>query len=180
MNNGKMSTRTLVQAAILVAISIVLSRVGSIMILPTVKLGFGEVPLIMSGFLFGPVVGGLSGLVADLVGFAINPQGPSLHPGFTLSTMMWGILAGLFAIYFRKTKNDKEIFTGLRVTITVVISMVIITLGLNTYWLTHLYGDAFIVLLPGRLITFLVTAPIKCYLITILMKHIRPITEANN
>lgn len=179
MNNSKrrrMNTKTLVQASILVAISIVLTRVGSIMILPTLRLGFGETPLMMSGFLFGPIIGGLSGLVADLVGFVINPQGP-YHPGFTLSSIMWGVIAGLFTKYFRSGKETKEIFTPLRITITVAVAMVVISLGLNTLWLSKLYGKGFIAMIPGRILTFLVSTPIQSYIITTLMKYIRPITE---
>ena len=181
MNNGKVSrinTKTLVQTAILIAISIVLTRVGSIMILPTLRLGFGETPLMMSGLLFGPVIGGLSGLVADMVGFVINPQGP-WHPGFTLSSMMWGVIAGLFAMYFRSKKEKKEIFTLTRVAITVAVATLVISLGLNTLWLSRLYGKGFIALIPGRIITFFVSTPIQSYIITVLMKHIRPLTELN-
>lgn len=181
MNNkksNKINTKTLVQAAILVAISIVLTRVGSIMIIPTLRLGFGETPLIMSGFLFGPVIGGLSGLVADLIGFVINPQGP-YHPGFTFSSIMWGVIAGLFAMYYRKNMKEKEVFTPLRVTITVAVAMVVISLGLNTFWLSRLYGKGFIAMIPGRILNLLVSTPIQSYILTILLKHVRPMTELN-
>ena len=179
MNNSKTSrinTKTLVQTAILVAISIVLTRVGSIMILPTLRLGFGETPLMMSGFLFGPVIGGLSGLVADSVGFVINPQGP-WHPGFTFSSIMWGVIAGLFAKYYRSKSQTKEVFTPLRITIAIAVAMIVISLGLNTFWLSRLYGKAFIAMIPSRVLTFFVSTPIQSYIITVLMKHIRPMTE---
>ena len=177
-NRSRINTKTLVQAAILVAISIVLTRVGSIMILPTLRLGFGETPLIMSGFLFGPAIGGLSGLVADLIGFVINPQGP-YHPGFTFSSMMWGVIAGLFAMYYKKDKETKEVFTPLRITIAVAVAMVVISLGLNTFWLSRLYGKGFIAMIPGRILSFLVSTPIQSYILTILMKHVRPMIELN-
>lgn len=179
MNNGKSSrlnTKNLVQTALLVAISIVLTRVGSIMILPTLRLGFGETPLMMSGFLFGPVIGGLSGLIADLIGFIVNPLGP-YHPGITFSSIMWGVLAGLFGRYFKSRGEDKDTFSQIRIFIAVVVSMMIISLGLNTFWLSRLYGKGFIVMLPGRILNFLVSSPIQSYIITILIKHIRPMTE---
>ncbi len=56
MKNGKkMNTKTLTQAAFLVALSIVLTRFGSIMVLPTLRVGVGDVPLMMTGMLFGPI-----------------------------------------------------------------------------------------------------------------------------
>ena len=179
MNNAnvsKINTRTLVQAAILIAISIVLTRVGSIMILPTLRLGFGETPIMISGFLLGPLVGGVSGIVADLIGFIVNPQGP-YHPGFTFSSMMWGVIAGLFAKYFRSKGEGKDTFSLIRISIAVAVAMVIVSLGLNTFWLSRLYGKGFIVMLPGRILTFLVSTPIQSYIITVIIKHIRPMTE---
>ena len=104
MNKSRLSTKTLTQAGFLTAISIVLTRFVSVMIplaggLPTLRLGFGELPIIMSGLLFGPFVGGMVGLIADLIGAWAFPQGP-FFPGFTLSSMLWGILPGIYGVYF--------------------------------------------------------------------------------
>lgn len=177
MNNSKITTRTLVQASVLVAISIVLSRVGTIMITPQLKLGFGETPLMLTGLLFGPFVGGIAGLVADLTGFLFNSFGAPWHPGFTFSSGMWGFIPGVFAMYFRKELFKKDIFSLKRVSIAVTITMIIVSLGLNSFWLYTLYGKALIAMIPGRLISFIVSAPIQSYIITKLIKVLRPIIE---
>ncbi|MBN2898309.1 MAG: folate family ECF transporter S component, partial [Clostridia bacterium] len=74
-----MSTSVLVKAGLLAALSIVFTRVFSFMIplagLPALRIGFGTLPITISGILFGPLVGGLVGMVSDLVGFMINPMG---------------------------------------------------------------------------------------------------------
>lgn len=182
MNNGKVSkskinTRTLVQGAVLVAISIVLSRVGTIMITPQLKLGFGETPLMIAGFLFGPFIGGISGLVADLIGFLLNSYGAPWHPGFTISSVMWGVIPGLFAMYFRKIGDRADIFSLGKVSVAVTTSMIIVSLGMNSFWLFTLYGKALIGMIPGRILNFLVSTPIQSYIITKLIKVLRPMTE---
>ena len=181
MNNGKLnsnSVNTMVKAAFLIGISIVLTRIGSIMILPTIRAGFGEVPLVISGYLFGPVIGGISGLVADLIGFIINPQGP-YHPGFTLSSILWGVIPGITNIYFKKLGRKENLYSFIKVLITITICIVIISLGLDTYFLSKLYGKGFIILLPGRALTALINIPLQSYIITLLMKYLKPFAPLN-
>lgn len=174
MNNGKrMNTRTLTQAAFLVALSIALTRFGSIMVLPTLRIGFGDLPTVMSGMLFGPVVGGISGAAADLIGIMINPQGPP-HFGFTLSSALWGIIPGLYVMYFNRRGNSNP-FSASRVFIMVATCYLIISLGLNTYWLSQLYNKGVIAMLPSRAITALINIPIQTMIITYLMKHLKNI-----
>ncbi len=173
MNNGrKINTKTLTQAAFLVALSIALTRFASIMVLPTLRIGFGEVPLMMSGMLFGPIVGGISGAAADLIGIMINPQGPP-HFGFTLSSMLWGVIPGLYVMYFRSKGDNKSLFSPLRVLAIVGTCYLMISLGLNTYWLSQLYNKGIIVMLPSRAITALVNIPIQSTIITYLLKYLK-------
>lgn len=177
MNKSKISTGTLTQAGFLTAISIVLTRFVSVMIplaggLPALRLGFGELPIIMSGLLFGPFVGGLTGLVADLIGAWAFPQGP-FFPGFTLSSMLWGILPGIYGLYLRRKGEKGNPFTFKRVLFIIAICTIPISLILNTYWLTLMLGKGFFVLLPGRLLSDLVKIPLATYLITLLVRVLR-------
>lgn len=179
MNNGKsnlMNTRTLVQAGFLIALSIVLTRFLSIMVplggMPTLRLSFGEVPLMISGLLFGPIVGGISGLAADLIGVIVNSQGV-FHPGFTLSSVLWGVIPGLFGIYFKRKQKKGNPFSIQNIGITVLITIVIISLGLNTLWLSSMFGKGFMVLLPGRALSALVNIPLQSFIINNLLKHLK-------
>lgn len=172
-NRKKMSTTILVQTGFLVAISIVLTRVLSLMPTNTLRLSLGEVPLMISGFLFGPVIGGIAGAAADLIGIAINPMGPP-HFGFTLSSMLWGIIPGLFVVLFRKGKTDNP-YTKFNITMVVGICIILISLGLNTYWLSNLYGKGFLVMLPGRAIAAVVNIPLQSIIIINLLKYLKNI-----
>lgn len=177
MNKSKFSTKTLTQAGFLTAISIVLTRFVSIMVplaggLPALRLGFGELPIVLSGLLFGPLVGGTTGLVADLIGALAFPQGP-FFPGFTLSSMLWGILPGIYSIYLRRKGENGNPFTFKRILFIIVVSTIPISLILNTYWLSLMLGKGFFVLLPGRLLSDLVKIPLVSYFITLLVKLLR-------
>lgn len=179
MNNSRRSSmdiKTLVMASFLTAISIVLTRFFYLMIplagLPsTLRVSFGEIPIMMSGFLFGPLVGGLTGLAADLIGVLINPQG-AYFPGFTVSSILWGVIPGVFGQLFRRKGYSKDIFSIKRIGLTVVTCIAIVSVMLNTYWLSIMLGKGVLVLLPGRLISGLANIPIQTLIITTLLKYI--------
>ncbi len=101
----KISTTVLVKASLLTAVSIVLTRFFSYMIplggLPALRIGFGNIPLILAGMMFGPLVGGIVGVVSDLVGYMITPMGGTFFPGFTLTAALYGIFSGILFKHFK-------------------------------------------------------------------------------
>lgn len=183
MNNkkGSMDTRTMVKAGFLTAISIVLTRFMYFFVplagIPALRISFGEVPIMMSGLLFGPIVGGVTGVAADLIGILINSQG-AFHPGFTLSSMLWGVIPGLFALLYKKRKTYEKIYSFMNVFLAVFVSFVIISLGLNTLWLSSMFGKGFIVLLPGRVIAAIVNIPLQSIIITTLLKYLKGLVKS--
>lgn len=186
MKNGKsknvMDTRVLVKAAFLTAISIVLTRflyyflpiAGGI---PAIRLSVGEVPLILSGMMFGPVVGGITGLAADIIGVLINPQGV-FHPGFTLSSIMWGVIPGLLFLIFKKQSTYEKKFSKVNIILTVTVCFIIISLGLNTLWLSSMFGKGFIVLFVPRLIAIVPNILIQSLIIITLVKYMKGILNS--
>jgi len=103
-------TRKITLAALLVAISIVLTRFFGIIIplggFPSLSLDLGSVPIVLSGIVLGPFFGGIAGFSSDLVGFAINPRGGIFHLGFTFNATLTGVIPGL-VFMFLKNKNLK-------------------------------------------------------------------------
>ena len=55
--------KIMVFAAVLIAMNIVLSRILSISIGPTLRITVSQTPVYLAGFWFGPVVGGLCGFL---------------------------------------------------------------------------------------------------------------------
>lgn len=102
------NTKLLVSCGLLVGISIILTRIFSYTIpiagFPVLRIGFGDIPVIISGMIFGPIAGALTGGVSDILGFMINPMGGPYIPGLTISATLRGLLPGL--IYWA-IKNNK-------------------------------------------------------------------------
>ena len=136
----RISTKNLVIMAVLIAVEIVLSRFLSISAWNT-KIGFAFVPVVIAAVLLGPVYAGIVGAVADLLGAVLFPIG-AYFPGFTLTAFLTGLVYGLFL--------HKE-QTIPRVIGAVAINQGILSLFLNTFWISVLYGSPFKPLLITRL-----------------------------
>lgn len=107
-----MTTKKITTMAFFSTLSIILTRFFSFMIplggLPTLSIGFGGVPIMLSGILFGPISGGIVGLVSDLIGFLINDRGGIYHVGFTINSVLTGIVPGLIFLFIKKYKVKNE------------------------------------------------------------------------
>jgi len=136
----RITTKDLVIMAVLIAVEIVLSRFLSISAWNT-KIGFSFVPIVVGAILLGPVYAGIIGAVADLIGAILFPIG-AYFPGFTLTAFLTGLVYGLF---LRKEQSIPRILGA------VAINQGILSLFLNTFWISVLYGSPFKPLLITRL-----------------------------
>lgn len=150
-----------------IALNIILTRYFSYMVYiggaQAVRLSFGEIPLMLSGFILGPAYGAFTGALSDLVGYPLNPQG-AYFPGFTLTAAITGFLPGLMGKWIQKPLSLKA------VTIIVGITTITTSLILNTLWLNLIIGKAFALLLPPRIIATFILIPIYVVVIRLLLK----------
>ena len=144
-------TKNLVLCGLMAALAIVLSIVASISIGPYVKIGFSGIPNRIVEYLFGPVVGCIFGGALDLLKFMIKPDGPFFF-GFTFNVMLAGLIYG--CLLYHKPLSIK------RIVIAEFLVKLIVNCGLNTLWISMLYGKAFFVLLPMRLLKNVIMLPI--------------------
>jgi ECF transporter S component (folate family) len=109
-------TRKITLSALLVSISIVLTRFLGVVIplggYPSLSLDLGSVPILLSGIVLGPIFGGIVGLSSDALGFFINSRGGVFHFGFMLNSILTGVIPGLIFV-FLKNKNLKFIKIGI-------------------------------------------------------------------
>lgn len=86
------STRLLVRLALLAALSAVLKQlqIGN----DFLRFSFENTPILLSGYLFGPLCGALTGACADLIGCLI--RGYAINPLIMLGAALIGCMAGLF------------------------------------------------------------------------------------
>ena len=158
-------TRTLAQCAVLVALYVVLDMMPKF---PYLEITFAFVALAGIAYIAGPITGFFCGGVCEILGYLLAPKTGPLHLGFTFTAMLTGFVMGCF-LYER----DLNVW---RVIISRSIVAVFLNLGLNTYWLADIYGDAYIALIPGRAVKLL-QLPIDVFLIFLILKLIAKINE---
>lgn len=149
-------TRKLVFMAILVAMQIVLAKFLVIYIPPNKRIGFSYIPVVYSALTMGPVSAAIVNGVADLIGALVFPQG-NFFPGFTLTAIVSGLIYGFFL--HRKDIKWYHIF------LSRLLVVVICHWGLNTLWLSIMYGKSFLASLPVRMIPDLIQFPIDMILL---------------
>jgi ECF transporter S component (folate family) len=128
----------------------------------SLKIGFSYLPNEFLYYMFGPAVGAIFGAAMDILTYILKPTGPFFY-GFTLSAILKGLIYGF--ILYKKPLSLRRIF------IANVISLVFITLLLDTYWLTLLYGKAFLIFLSERLVK-IVLLPVETILLYLLIKGV--------
>jgi len=101
-NQARMATKALVCCAMLAALSVVLARFLSYATPDGVRWSLDKFPLFLAGMFFGPLMGALTGFVADFVGslmqFGFNPF---LCP----QAILYGLFGGLLRWYIQKKPN---------------------------------------------------------------------------
>ncbi|NLL19411.1 MAG: folate family ECF transporter S component [Clostridia bacterium] len=154
----KLNIRVIPVLAMLVAVSIIFTRTMAVM-LPiagamTLRLSFGEIPIILAGILFGPLAGFMAGIAADLLGYMINTFGGAYIPGLTLGAGLTGLLPGLLL------RNVNKDLTFWRLLSAIALTQVVVSLGMNTFWLSVTYSIPMIAMLPARMLAQLIMIPV--------------------
>jgi len=149
------NARRLAQVALLIALSIILSRFCSIST-PIVKIGFSYLPIVITAVLYGPFYAGAGFALADLIGAILFPIG-AYFPGFTLTALLSGFVYG--GLLYRRP------ISLVRCLVAALIVSVAFNLGLNTFWLMIITGKGYLALMPARIAKCLVTVPLETALI---------------
>lgn len=157
-------TKHVVLCGLFAALAVVLGMAATISIGPYVRIGFSGLPNRIVEFLFGPVTGCLFGGALDILKFILNPTGPYFF-GFTLNAMLSGMIYGIFL--YRRPLSIKGIIAA-ELSVKIFVNCM-----LNTLWLSMLYGEAFSVLFPVRVIKNAVMLPIDCFILFISLTYVR-------
>lgn len=175
----KLSAKKIAYYGLLIALNIVLSRVGSIRIggggVEIARIGFGGYPIIFAGIVFGPVAGGIVGAVGDVIGHFMSPMGPYM-PHFTLSAALTGVIPGLVLIRCK----DKECKTSFwKLLLAIAIGQVITSIAMWAYFMKTLFGIPLITILPTRIISQLINIPLYAYMTKVLISRIPMALDTN-
>ncbi|MCI6087252.1 MAG: folate family ECF transporter S component [Absicoccus porci] len=156
------NVRVLTTTSMMIAIAIILGFF-KIPITDVIEIRFSQIPVAMESALFGPVLGGIVGALADIGGYIVKPTGP-YFPGFTISGFVSGLIFAL--VLYKKEISFK------RVLFAQILYTLIVGLGLNTLWLSMLYGNTFWAFLMMRFIKELIMIPINTALMMVVLKPV--------
>ena len=163
----RFSLRTIVTLSLLTALEIVLNRFLSINAW-NIKIGFSFVPVVIGAMLYGPLGGAVVGALGDFIGALLFPIGP-YFPGFTLTAFLIGAVFGLLL---------KKVRTVSRVLAAVGINQFIMSLFLNTLWISLLYGSPYVPLLATRLVQAVVLTVAQIVVILALVRVMPQLEKA--
>lgn len=161
-------TNTIALAGLLIAFSVVLALL-KIPISLINQISFASLPIAAGGMLFGPVVGALIGVAADLLGYVARPTGP-FFPGFTLNALLVGALYG-FLLYRKKP-------TLPRVALLSLLTTLLINMLLTPLWLQMMFGKAFLVLVAARISKNIILYPITTALLYGLLNAVHRVSTS--
>ena len=166
--NGLRNVRILTTAAMLGALSVVIG------ILCKNFLNFGNglfrvtfenFPIILSGILFGPAVGGAVGIVSDMVSYFLSTQSFAISPIVTLGAALVGVTSGLVSNYIIKKKGNA------RIIISVIAAHLIGSIIVKTFGIFAYYNMSYGMLLLYRLPTYAVISAIESFFLCLIFKH---------
>lgn len=169
MKNMPTSASKISYISLLIAMSIVLTRLASIRIaiggVEGIRIGFGKFPIILGGLMLGPLYGGIIGAISDMVGYIIQPIGPYM-PHFTVISALSGILPSLLIHFLGR--DDLNIF---KFAVAIGFTLVITDLTLIPYALHVIFEIPWQVLMIPRLFSVPITIILYTYVIQLFVQR---------
>ena len=139
------SVRTICVVAVLTALSVIVAYLCKFLtITPTVRVTFENLPIIMSGFVFGPVAGLFTGIAADFLSALIFYGLGAMNPFLTVASGVIGLISGTAAMKFAGKKP------ALRLALAVFPAHIIGNMIIKTVGFRVWYGSPFFATLAVR------------------------------
>ncbi len=155
--------RVSVTAALLVALSIVCGKFLQFPVGEALRFSLENLPVLLAGMLFGPLTGGLVGVLADLVGSVL--RGYAINPFVTLGAAAIGLVGG--GIY----RLTPRFGCGWRVALAVALAHLIGSVGIKTVGLAVYYTMPYAELLLWRVLNYAIVGVAEGVLLTVLMRN---------
>lgn len=167
MKKSKFSTQQLVMGGLLLALAVIVSYQNIYLYPPhSGRITLQFIPIIYGGILLGPQVGLLIGALQDPLTYFLTPGSPGTYfPGFMLTSMLMGFFPG----FIIKSIRDAKMWN---ITLVAFVSY-IITMGLDSLWLSILMGKAYLYFLTTRAIPNLVQVAITVAVLMVLVKRVK-------
>ena len=160
----KKSIKALTTAAMLTAMSVIIGILcknflnfgGGLF-----RITFENLPIILTGILYGPIVGGAVGAATDLISYFLSAQIYPPNLIVTLGATMVGVTAGIFAKFIVKKQGYAQIIVS-GAAAHIIGSMIIKPIGLFQF---YQWSVLF------RIPLYLVIAPIEIIILCLLYRN---------
>ena len=158
--------KALVYSAMLAALSVVMARLLSFSVAGGVRWSLDKFPLFLAGMFFGPVMGAITGFVADFTGslmqFGFNPL-------LCFPAIFYGLCGGLLRRFLAKN------FTVLRLVPSYLLPTAVGAVLVQSFALSYAYpkgsfGASLAYYLSTRSVQFAIVMTLEVLIIYLLMK----------
>ena len=155
--------RLLAVSAFLAALSIICGKYLALSVGNVLRFSFENLPILLAGMMFGPLVGMTVGVVADLIGclmvaYAINPL-------VTLGAACVGLLGG---VLFRLAKKLPLLW---QTCITVILTHLVSSVIVKTFGLVQYFDMPFHILMLWRLLNYAIVGVAEWLLLYTVLKN---------
>ncbi len=155
--------KVVITIALFSAISFVFGKFLAIPVGDYMRFSFENLPIILSGILFGPVSGCVTGVVADIVGCIL--RGYVINPILTFGAAIIGFCSG--AVYQMPIRFPKTVRLILTVSLSHLIGSVLIkSIGLSIW-----YSMDFLFTLGWRSLNYLIVAVAEILVLCVILKN---------
>lgn len=160
------NVRVLCAVGLLAGLALVIAYIcKSFTLTPYLRITFENLPIILCGYLFGPLMGALCGAVSDVVNTAISAYGfAGMNPLITLGSAVVGFAAG--AVRFWIFRRDGKLPLFCAVAAAHFFGNIIVKSAAMMIW----YGAPIIALLP-RVPLYIGIAAIEYFLLWALLRN---------
>ena len=153
------SLHTVILCGLMGALGIILKMFASIPFGPF-TITYAWIPNRIIDFMFGPAVGAVYGGVMDIIKFIMKPTG-TFNLGYTSVAVLAGLTFG--TILYKKPVSF------MRIVFAQSLVKIFINAGLSTYLMAFERGEAFMALIPVRLVKNLIMIPLDSILLFVVL-----------
>ena len=161
-NRGGLSVRSLTAAAMLTAMSVVIGIFCKTVLNfggGLFRITFENLPILLTGLLYGPFVGGMVGICSDLASYLLSAQTYPPNLIVTAGAALVGILSGTCGRLLRDRSVQTRVITACAVS-HLVGSMVVKSVGLYQF-----YGAMVLWRIPVYLVIATLETTVLCLLL---------------
>ena len=161
------NVKSITGVAMLIAMNVILSF-ASFNLSESLRISVSFIVTAVIGMMYGPAMCGLASGTGDLIRYLVKPVG-GFFPGFTLTAVLEGVIFGVF-LYKEKCTLTRAILAKSAVSL-------LLNCGLNTFWLTVMYGTPFTQLFITRSIKNIALLPVEILLMYVALKSMAKVFE---